>query len=73
MQQAAETAVRERATAAGRPYDDDDPTPSAIGGAAFGCLLAAQKAWLAAGAARTFTETLEKAMAAVGPTVKETR
>jgi AcrR family transcriptional regulator len=67
MQDAAETAIRERAAGSGHPYAGDDPTPSAVAGAAFGCLVAAQKAWLAGGAMSTFAETIDKAMAAVGP------
>ena len=47
MQDAAETALRERAAQAGAPYAADDPAPRAITGAAFGCLVAAQHAWLA--------------------------
>jgi AcrR family transcriptional regulator len=67
MQDAAEAAIRERAEAAGSPYATDDPTPRAIAGAAFGCLLAAQHAWLASGAKGTFAEAIDRAMAAVGP------
>lgn len=67
MQEAAETAIRERAETAGKPYAADDPTPGSVVGAAFGCLIAAQKAWLAGGATRTFAETIDTAMATVGP------
>jgi hypothetical protein len=67
MQDAAEVAVRERAQAAGSPYAPDDPAPRAITGAAFGCLLAAQHAWLAGGANGTFADAIDRAMAAVGP------
>jgi AcrR family transcriptional regulator len=60
-----EVAVRERAT---ELYRTDDPTPSAIVAAAFGCMIAAQEIWLATGAERPFTEFINEAMAAVGPT-----
>jgi hypothetical protein len=67
MQGAAETALRERAQAAGAPYRADDPSPYAIVGAAFGCLLAAQHAWLTDGATDTFAVMIDRAMTAVGP------
>ena len=67
MQDAAETAIRERAETAGAPYAVGDPAPSAIAGAAFACLVAAQKAWLAGGASQTFAETIDKAMATISP------
>jgi AcrR family transcriptional regulator len=67
MQDAAEQALRERAALSHRPYGADDPTPRAIVGAAFGCLLAAQHAWLAGGATATFADTIDRAMASVGP------
>jgi AcrR family transcriptional regulator len=67
MQDAAEQALRERAALSHRPYGADDPTPRAIVGAAFGCLLAAQHAWLAGGAKATFADTIDRAMASVGP------
>ncbi|MEV4294095.1 hypothetical protein [Microbispora rosea] len=68
MQEAAETAIRERARDAGTAYPDDDPAPSAIAGAAFGCLVAAQNAWLASAGTRTFADAIDAAMTIVGPT-----
>jgi AcrR family transcriptional regulator len=67
MQDEAAATLRERAAAAGRPYDADDPAPDAIAAAAFGCLVAAQRAWLAAGARESFGAALDRAMASVGP------
>jgi AcrR family transcriptional regulator len=67
MQDAAETALRERAEQAGAPYAADDPAPRAITGAAFGCLLAAQHAWLAGGAKGAFADAIDRAMSAVAP------
>jgi AcrR family transcriptional regulator len=67
MEDAAETAVRERAKANGRRSRADDPIPRAIVGAAFGCLVAAQHAWLAGGTKTTFAETIDRAMAAIAP------
>ena len=67
MQNALVQALRERAEASGAPFTDDDPAPRAIAAAAFGCLVAAQHAWLAAGAAGTFAEAIDRAMSAVGP------
>ncbi|MFI6423814.1 TetR family transcriptional regulator [Promicromonospora sp. NPDC050880] len=64
---AAETVVRERATAAGTPWADDDPTPRAVVAAAMGCVLAAQHAWLAGGTSRRFADLVDQAMAAVAP------
>jgi AcrR family transcriptional regulator len=43
------------------------PTPEAIAAAAFGCLVAAQRAWIAAGATEDFAAALDRAMASVGP------
>jgi AcrR family transcriptional regulator len=67
LQEEAAGVLRERATAAGRPYADDDPTPEAIAAAAFGCLVAAQRAWIAAGAKDNFAAALDRAMASVEP------
>ncbi|MGW8698725.1 hypothetical protein ACWGOK_17635 [Streptomyces eurythermus] len=35
--------------------------------AAFGCLLAAQRSWLASDGKGSFTDALDRAMATVGP------
>lgn len=67
IQGAVELVVRERATDAGTPWADDDPTPRAIVAAALGCVLAAQHAWLAGGATETFGAMVDRAMSAVGP------
>ncbi|WP_369225179.1 TetR/AcrR family transcriptional regulator [Streptomyces sp. R39] len=67
LQDTADTALRERAAAAGMPYHDNDPTPRAIVGAAFACLLAAQHAWLAGGAEGTFATAIDRAMATITP------
>jgi AcrR family transcriptional regulator len=68
MKDAAELMVRERAQACGSSFAESDPTPRAVIGAAFGCLLAAQQAWLAGGAADTFAACIDRAMAALEPT-----
>ena len=67
IQDAAETAIRERAHSARTPYGDDDPTPRALVASAFGCLIAAQKAWLANGTQRAFADFIDQAMAAIQP------
>ncbi|MEU3985148.1 TetR family transcriptional regulator [Streptomyces sp. NPDC026672] len=72
LQDAADTALRERAAAAGTPYRDGDPTPRAIVGAAFACLLAAQHAWLADGAEGTFAAAIDRAMATLAPASEAT-
>jgi AcrR family transcriptional regulator len=59
------TIARHRSQAGDRPWNDDDPAPSAIVGAAFACLAAAT-----ATSARTGTDlgaVLDAAMAAVAP------
>jgi len=67
MQDSVVIAILERAAAAGAPYADDDPAPRAIAAAAFGCLVAAQHAWLAGRARGTFADAIDRAMATVGP------
>ncbi len=67
MQDAVVTELLERAEAAGTPYAADDPTPRALTAAAFGCLVAAQHSWLAAGAKVSFADAVDRAMATVGP------
>ncbi len=68
LQDSAETVLRERAAAGDIPYADDDPTPRAIVGAAFSCLLAAQHAWLTRSDRDPFGTVLDRAMAALCPT-----
>jgi AcrR family transcriptional regulator len=67
VESAAETVVRERADAAGKPWAVDDPTPRAVVAAALGCVLAAEHAWLAGGATEKMAVLVDRAMAAVGP------
>lgn len=67
MQEDAAKTLRERAATAGKPYAEDDPAPEAIAAAAFGCLVAAQRGWLAGGAKESFAAKLDRAMASVGP------
>ncbi|MFF9521060.1 TetR family transcriptional regulator [Streptomyces achromogenes] len=66
-QDAVVTGLRERAASAGAPYAPDDPTPRALAGAAFGCLVAAQHSWIASGGKGSFAGALDRAMGAVGP------
>lgn len=68
MKDSAELVIRERAQERGEAFADSDPTPRAVIGAAFGCLLAAQHAWLAGGANETFATCVDRAMAALEPT-----
>ncbi|MET8763551.1 TetR family transcriptional regulator [Lentzea sp. NPDC004782] len=58
-------AARERAREAGRGWDDADPAPLALVGAAFACLTAANAS--AATGGGPLHEALDRAMAAVGP------
>ncbi|MFE9328045.1 TetR/AcrR family transcriptional regulator [Nocardia sp. NPDC052278] len=58
-------AARERARDAGHGWDDADPAPLALVGAAFACLTAANAAAAAGGG--SLREALDRAMAAVGP------
>jgi AcrR family transcriptional regulator len=67
MQDAVVAVLCERAEAAASPYAADDPTPRALAAAAFGCLIAAQHAWLAATTQDSLTDYIDRAMAAVGP------
>lgn len=73
MQDAAGTILRERAAAAGSPYPKRDPTPDVIAAGAFGCLVAAQRSWLAGGAKGSFAEMLDRAMATIAPTTAPRR
>lgn len=68
MQETVVAGLRERAVTIGAPYAPDDPTPRAITAAAFGCLVAAQTAWLEQDSQSTFAAALDKAMAAISPT-----
>ncbi|MDX3100968.1 TetR/AcrR family transcriptional regulator [Nonomuraea angiospora] len=58
-------AARERAHDAGHGWDDADPAPLALVGAAFACLTAANASAAAGGV--PLREALDRAMAAVGP------
>lgn len=70
VQDRVEQVIRERASATGTTYADDDPTPGAIAGAAFGCLLSAQHAWLNTGTPDALATTLDRAMSALCPTAE---
>ena len=59
--------LRDRAVAAGAPLEAADPMPEALSAAAVGCFIAAQEAWLAAGAGQRLTETLDRCMACIEP------
>lgn len=67
VQHAVVTVLRERAEAAGAPYAADDPTPGALAAAAFGCLVAAQHAWLASTTKDSLADYVDRAMAALRP------
>ncbi|MET0422261.1 MAG: TetR/AcrR family transcriptional regulator [Actinoplanes sp.] len=67
IQDAVVAVLHERAEAAGTPYAVDDPTPRALTAAAFGCLVAAQLSWLAAGAKTPLGEAVDRAMATLTP------
>ncbi|MFV2124235.1 TetR/AcrR family transcriptional regulator [Micromonospora sp. LOL_013] len=67
MQHAVVAVLRERATAAGASYAADDPTPGALAAAAFGCLVAAQHAWLASTTEDSLADYVDRAMAALSP------
>jgi AcrR family transcriptional regulator len=56
-----------RAGESGKPYAADDPTPRALTAAAFGCLVAAQYAWLAAATDEPLAEYIDRAMATLVP------
>ncbi|WFE25219.1 TetR/AcrR family transcriptional regulator [Solwaraspora sp. WMMD791] len=67
MQNAVVAVLRERAEAAGTPYAADDPTPRALTAAAFGCLIAAQHAWLVSTTADPLAAYIDRAMATLSP------
>ncbi|GAS96633.1 TetR family transcriptional regulator [Mycolicibacterium canariasense] len=64
LQDDIETLVRARDDS-GASYAMTDPTLRAVIGAAFACLLAAQRTWLYARGADTFTRILDRAMTAI--------
>lgn len=70
MQEVVVTALSERAAESGTPSPAGDPALRAITAAAFGCLVAAQQAWLESGSSGTFADALDAAMAAVAPQVR---
>jgi MftR C-terminal domain len=55
------------AEAAGAPYAPDDPAPRALTAAAFGCLVAAQHAWLASATGGSLASYIDRAMATITP------
>lgn len=67
IQEVVVTELLTRAAESGTPYATDDPAPRALTAAAFGCLVAAQHSWLAAGARGSFADAVDRAMATVGP------
>jgi AcrR family transcriptional regulator len=67
IQNAVVAVLRERAEIAGKPYAADDPVPWALTAAAFGCLLAAQHAWLAAETGEPIDGYIDRAMAGLVP------
>lgn len=72
LQEAVVTALCERAADRGEPYAENDPAPRAVVAAAFGCLIAAQHAWLAGAGRTSFADTIDRAMGAVTPTAPVT-
>ncbi|MDO8188458.1 TetR family transcriptional regulator [Conexibacter sp. JD483] len=67
IEEAVVAVLRERAAAAGTPWALGDVTPRALVGAAFGCLLAAQRGWLASDGEGALGDWIDRAMAAVAP------
>lgn len=63
IQDAVVSALLDRADAACSPYAPDDPAPRAITAAAFGCLVAAQHAWLAS--TGSLADCIDRAMASI--------
>ncbi|OZM84023.1 TetR/AcrR family transcriptional regulator [Pseudonocardia sp. MH-G8] len=63
IQDAVVAVLLDRADAAGSPYAPDDPAPRAITAAAFGCLVAAQHAWLAS--TGSLADCIDRAMASI--------
>ncbi len=59
--------LRGRAEAVGTPYAPDDPALQALTAAAFGCLVAAQHAWLASATNDSLTSYIDRAMATITP------
>lgn len=67
FQNAVVAALLIRAEAAGTPYAAHDPTPRALTAAAFGCLVAAQYAWLACACDDSLATCIDRAMATLTP------
>jgi AcrR family transcriptional regulator len=67
IQDAIVAALMDRAEAAGTPYAPDDPAPRALTAAAFGCLVAAQHAWMAPATNDSLATYIDRAMATVNP------
>jgi hypothetical protein len=55
------------AEAAGASYAPDDPAPRALTAVAFGCLVAAQHAWLASARSGSLASYIDRAMATSHP------
>ena len=67
LQDAVAKVLLGRARAAGTAYARDDPTPRALTGAAFGCLVAAQQAWGASRTTDSLSTYIDRAMATIAP------
>ncbi|MBB6123362.1 TetR/AcrR family transcriptional regulator [Sphingobium subterraneum] len=67
IQQAIVMAAIEQAGASRLPRSGDDPVLRALIAAAFGCLVAAQQSWLAAGANGKFGDWIDRAMTRARP------
>jgi AcrR family transcriptional regulator len=67
LQNAVVETLLTRAEAAGTPYAPQDPTPRALTAAAFGCLVAAQHAWMASTDTEDIADHIDRAMATLIP------
>lgn len=68
MPDAVVAALLERVRTAGRTREPGDPALRALTAAAFGCLVAAQQAWLESPAGDPFAPYLDRAMETLTPT-----
>lgn len=67
IQNAVVAVLLDRAESAGTPYAANDPSPRALTAAAFGCLVAAQHAWLASRTRDSLADYVDRAMATLTP------
>jgi AcrR family transcriptional regulator len=70
LQSAVVIVLLDRAKRTGQPYAADDPAPRALTAAAFGCLIAAEHAWLAGAAKGTIAEAIDRSMATLTPSCR---